>query len=308
MSGSAIHFDHSLSQHLPWLKIAWKADYPQCSHVFQLKNSEYLHYLDQDAEDPSEAIVCLHGNPSWSWHFRSLFHAHKGKRIIAIDHLGMGLSCKVQRYVSVLEHANNVEALLLHLKIKKVHLVVHDWGGVIGLKALTSSFSIELISLIGMNTAFFPKTNFPFRIYASTLRLWRSLLNKNWGWFSNCAVYMTTNDLMSERVRRAYLYPYQNEQLRYGIDNFLSDIPWQSSHKNYSLLVELETKLQQLSIPMLALWGGRDFCFDESYLNHWKKLSPQLQMYLFKNFSHWSLEEAPAQLNQLMGVFWRGLK
>ena len=274
----------------------------------KLDKQDKLHYFDQgrinsQLSTNETAVVCVHGNPSWSWYYRQYFYPEQKHRVIAIDHLGMGLSTKVSRYVSINEHAANVLLLLKNLKIRKVHLVVHDWGGVVALQALKNQ-DIRILSIIGMNTAFFTRKNFPWRIYLTTRPAWNSLLNKQMGVFSKAASYMTTHCRLSTEQRAAYLYPYRFAHQRQGIVNFLSDIPWFKNSKNFDALVSCEDFMKNLKIPMLAIWGLRDFCFDESYLNYWKKICPQLEIHKFFDAGHWCFEDKPHEVLKLSEKFW----
>lgn len=278
------------------------------SCYFTLNNQENLHFFDQAKINPQlsnseTAVLCIHGNPSWSWYYRRYFTPEQNYRVIALDHLGMGLSSKVNRYVSIVEHATNIVHLLNNLKIRKVHLVVHDWGGVVALHALKNQ-DIEIASIIGMNTSFFPRKNFPWRIYLTTRPAWNSLLNKDIGVFSKAASYMTTHHRLDNQQRAAYHYPYNDRQERQGIVNFLSDIPWFKHSKNFSILDGCEDTIKNLKIPMMALWGLKDFCFDESYLNYWKKICPQVEVHKFFDAGHWCFEDKPTEILQLSQKFW----
>jgi pimeloyl-ACP methyl ester carboxylesterase len=281
------------------------------SMFFSLNTDETIHYLDQAVinttlKNNDTAVVCVHGNPSWSWYYRHYFHPNQKNRVIAIDHLGMGLSSKVQRYVSIEEHAQNLLKLLEHLKIKKVHLVMHDWGGIIGILALKDS-SQTIKSIIGMNTSFFPRKNFPWRIFLTTRPTWNNFLNKKLGVFSRAAGYMTTHHVLSGKNRAAYQYPYQYDRDRQGIVNFLQEIPWFEKSQKYGLLQECEKFIQRLSVPMLAIWGLKDFCFDESYLNYWKNICPQLEVAKFYDGGHWIFEDKTHEVLELSENFWSNL-
>src|SRR5262245_5273337 len=107
--------------------------YPFQSHWLVLDGLRY-HYLD---EGPKEAppILMLHGNPTWSFYYRPLIPTlSQTHRVIVPDHMGCGLSDKPQNYPYNLEqHIQNVEKLIAHLGLRQITLVVHDWGGVIGM-------------------------------------------------------------------------------------------------------------------------------------------------------------------------------
>ena len=104
--------------------------YPFESKYLEIRNYRY-HYID---EGDGDAIIMLHGNPTWSFLFRNLVLGLKNQyRVIVPDHLGCGFSDKPQDYNYRLElHIDNLEDLVMHLHLKKVTLLMHDWGAAIG--------------------------------------------------------------------------------------------------------------------------------------------------------------------------------
>ncbi len=281
------------------------------SAYFPINHHQKIHYLDSllvnpDIKESDRAVLCVHGNPSWSWYFRHYFTPGQKRRILAIDHLGMGLSSKVEDYFSIQDHAKNLINFLKFKKIKQVDLVVHDWGGIISMLAFQNQ-DIKITSIIGMNTSFFPRTNFPWRIFLTTRAPWNKFLNKDLGVFSKAASYMTTHQKLTQDNINAYQAPYKESSQRQGIVNFLSDIPWFKNSKNYAAVASCETFIKQLNIPMMAIWGLRDFCFDETYLNYWKKLNPQLEVHKFFDAGHWCFEDKTSDILNLSAKFWAKL-
>ncbi|NDK54371.1 alpha/beta fold hydrolase [Pontibacter fetidus] len=108
--------------------------YPFAHHTLQLPAGR-MHYLD---EGQGDAIVFVHGTPTWSFLWRQQIKSlSRNFRCIAPDHLGFGLSDKPAEHTFAYTpeaHANNLEALLAHLQVKNITLVVHDFGGPIGLR------------------------------------------------------------------------------------------------------------------------------------------------------------------------------
>ncbi|MCK5509527.1 MAG: alpha/beta fold hydrolase, partial [Desulfobacterales bacterium] len=124
-------------------------------------NGLKYHFVDEGAGDP---LVMIHGNPTWSFYYRNLITALSPQfRTIAIDHIGCGLSDKPDTKTydySLKNRINNMETLLTHLDLKeRLTLVVHDWGGMIGM-AYAIKHSNMVKRIIVMNTAaFFPPQN-----------------------------------------------------------------------------------------------------------------------------------------------------
>ena len=115
-----------------------------------------MSYLDEGPRT-DEAVLFLHGNPTWSFFYRDLVRElSPAIRCIAPDHVGMGLSEKPEGYdYRLASRIDDIEALVDELGLKRVHLVVHDWGGAIGI-----GWAARRPDLVGriviLNTAAFP--------------------------------------------------------------------------------------------------------------------------------------------------------
>ncbi|MEM7560023.1 MAG: alpha/beta fold hydrolase, partial [Planctomycetota bacterium] len=126
-----------------------------------------MHYVEQGPEDAEQTIVCVHGNPTWSFYYREILkQCSEQHRVIAVDHIGCGMSDKPQKYAYCLErHIGNLTRLIETLDLKRITLLVHDWGGAIGLgAALKVPQLIERFVIL--NTAAFPPPYVPLRIAA----------------------------------------------------------------------------------------------------------------------------------------------
>ncbi len=129
--------------------------YPFVGH-FHDRGGLRQHYLDEGQGDP---VVMLHGNPSWSFYYRNLVLALRDRyRVIVPDHIGCGLSDKPDdsRYSYTLQQrVDDLDALLASLGIgEKITLVLHDWGGMIGM-AYASRHPERIARLVILNTAAF---------------------------------------------------------------------------------------------------------------------------------------------------------
>ena len=110
---------------------SFKTLYPFASNYLDLGDLRY-HYLD---EGSGRAIVMLHGNPTWSFYYRNLVRTFRSSnRVIVPDHIGCGFSDKPQHYSYCLKnHIENFKKLIEKLEVNSMDLVIHDWGGPIGL-------------------------------------------------------------------------------------------------------------------------------------------------------------------------------
>src|SRR6266566_4326176 len=97
-------------------------------------NGLKVHYIDVGA---GETILCLHGEPTWSFLYRKMIppFVGAGKRVVAPDFIGFGRSDKfteIEDYSFKL-HYQTLEAFIEKLDLREATLVCHDWGGLIGL-------------------------------------------------------------------------------------------------------------------------------------------------------------------------------
>ena len=122
-------------------------EYPFNSNYFNV-NGHQMHYID---EGQGETILFIHGTPSWSFDFRNVIKSlSKNYRCIAIDHVGFGLSDKPEFYdYSTQNHSWTLEKFVLELGLKNITLVLHDFGGPIGLDfAIRNSQLIKRITVL----------------------------------------------------------------------------------------------------------------------------------------------------------------
>jgi pimeloyl-ACP methyl ester carboxylesterase len=115
------------------MKTHWldKSEYPFKSNYFEI-NGHKLHYID---EGQGQVILFVHGTPSWSFDFRNVIqHLKTSFRCIAIDHIGFGLSDKPEHSdYSTINHSRTLEKFIIEKQLQEITLVVHDFGGPIGL-------------------------------------------------------------------------------------------------------------------------------------------------------------------------------
>src|SRR5688500_14147607 len=113
---------------------AWldKQAYPFRSHWLALPNGARMHYVDEGSGD---TVLFVHGTPTWSFEWRHLIRALSPHfRCVAPDHLGFGLSERPRDGEYTPEwHARNLADFVHRMGLRDFTLVVHDYGGPIGL-------------------------------------------------------------------------------------------------------------------------------------------------------------------------------
>jgi haloalkane dehalogenase len=263
-----------------------------------------LHYVDEGPRDADTAVICVHGNPTWSFFYREVIKALAPKfRVLAIDHLGCGLSDKPQNFsYRLADHVENLAKLVATLPQKKLHFVVHDWGGPIGL-AVAEREAQRVGKLVVMNTAaFFGPC--PWRIRLCRWPIIGPLLVRGLNGFAWPATWMAVARPLSLPVKRGFLLPYDSWSNRVAVLRFVEDIPLEPTHPSRPTLQAIEKDLEKLrGKPMLIAWGMRDFCFSPVYLAEWRRRFPAATVREFPDAGHYLLEDAGAELAQGIGEF-----
>ena len=276
-------------------------DFP--SHYLALPAGR-LHYLD---EGSGPTVMLIHGNPTWSYYYRNLTKVlSKHFRVIVPDHLGCGLSDKPADYHYKLEnHIKNLCSLVEHLGVKRISMVVHDWGGAIGL-GMVEQGEVELDKLVLLNTAAYRSTRIPLRISICRWPVIGKILVQGGNAFAGAAVYMAVTRRMDSRVAAAYLKPYDSWDNRRATYEFVKDIPLQSHHQSYQKLVAIEKSLsliREKRVPVALFWGGKDFCFNHYFYDQWLKRFPDIEPRYFNDWGHYLLEDGRGEIEPLIDEF-----
>ena len=98
---------------------------------------------------------------------------------------------------------------------------------------------------------------------------------------------------LSEVERRGYLWPYDSWANRVAVSAFVQDIPLRPSHRSWPTLRRVEQGLAAFrDHPVLVIWGGRDFCFNDHFLVRWRELLPQAEVHRIADAGHYVLDDA----------------
>lgn len=286
---------------------AWRALYPFQSRWFEVRGLK-MHYLDEGQGDP---VVMVHGNPSWSFYWRELAKALRGKhRVIVPDHIGMGLSDKPDEFAyeyTLKSRVDDLEALLDGIGAKeKVTLVVHDWGGMIAL-AWACRHPGRVARLVITNTAgFLPPEGkaLPWQLTLARSGLGAWLVRGLNLFARGAAKLCALQKPMSAAIRAGYLAPYDSWENRVAVHNFVLDIPTDEEHPAYELVAWTGQHLGMLKDhPVLLVWGGKDFVFDKDFFDEFAKRFPKAETKYLEDAGHYVLEDAPETVVPLVSEF-----
>lgn len=277
------------------------------SHFLEI-NGHRLHYVDEGTGSP---VVMIHGNPTWSFMYRNLIRLLRpGFRVVAPDHIGCGLSDKPtdsDYEYRLRRRILDLDSLLDKLKITSgINLVVHDWGGLIGLGYATQ-YPERIERIVIFNTAAFLPSG---KSLHWTLRYCRrsllaALAIRGFNAFAvTAALIGCRRKPLCRELRKAYTGPYDSWRNRIATLRFVQDIPLRPTDASFADLDEIQMGLERLQDkPMLICWGTKDFVFDQDFLNEWIRRFPQAAVHRFRDAGHYVVEDADSKIGPLVERF-----
>ena len=277
--------------------------YPFSSHSLQLDRLRY-HYLD---EGSGENLLMLHGNPTWSFYYRNLILGLKGSyRCVVPDHMGMGKSDKPQDYPYTLSrHIDNLEKLADHLELDDITLVVHDWGGAIGM-GFAVRHPERIRRLVIFNTAAFLSSEIPLGLSLCRIPGFGAIAIRGFNLFARGPIRWACvkQERMTEEVRAGYLAPYDNFANRVANLRFVQDIPISPDSPSYSVIQHIEENLKLFrEHPVQIIWGAHDFVFNDHFLKRWQEIFPQAEVHRMEDAGHYVVEDAHERILPLLYEF-----
>lgn len=182
-----------------------------------------MHYVDEGLRD-SKPVLLLHGEPSWSYLYRTMISpiATAGYRAIAPDLIGFGKSDKptAQDDYSYESHVAWMKQFIEVLELRNITLVCQDWGSLIGLRLAAENqprFDRIVLANGGLPTG---DQNMPL-----AFRIWRAFAR--WSpWFPiGRIIQMGTVSTLEPEVVRAYDAPFPDSTYKAGTRAFPRLVP-----------------------------------------------------------------------------------
>lgn len=268
----------------------WRALYPWTTRYLDVPGGR-MAYVDEGRGAP---ILCVHGNPTWGFYWRAVVQDFQAThRVVVPDHLGCGRSDKPQSWsYRLADHVANLEALVLHLDLRDLTLVVHDWGGAIGM-GFAGRHPDRVARILVTNTAAFPFEHFPLRIAAARIPALGEFAVRALNGFAGAATVMATAKGLSPEAKAGLVAPYDSWANRVATHRFVVDIPRSPAHPSWNTLVEVEQALSGLrDKPTAIAWGERDWCFTPAFRQEWQRRFPAAAVHRFEDAGHYVMEDA----------------
>ncbi len=254
--------------------------------------------LEELGVTPVGTILCVHGNPTWSYLWRNLVGGatdaaaagQQAWRVIAVDQLEMGFSERTAISRPLARRVRDLGDLSNALELSgPVFTLGHDWGGVVSLGWALDHPEL-LAGVMLLNTAVHHPLEQPIPL---PLRLALGLLGP--ATVTTPAFVETTLALahpaLPPAVKDAYRAPYRTPARRGGIGGFVADIPADSGHESRPELDRIAQGVVALGVPALMLWGPRDPIFGDRYLDDLIDRMPHADVHRYEGSGHLVAED-----------------
>jgi len=249
-----------------------KSEYPFDNKYIKLDIGD-MHYVD---EGEGEVILFIHGTPTWSFLYRDFIkELSKTNRCIAIDHIGFGLSDKPVGFSGTPEnHSKNLIEFIKKMNLDNINLVVHDFGGPIGLSAAIKE-NERINKIVMFNTW-----------------LWETKSNKDVqkidkivNGFLGKLMYLNFNfspkvllkkgfynsDNLTKSKHEHYIKPFPTKESRLSLLNIAKSLLGSSDWYNnqWDKLNKIDNK------EWLIIWGTKDSFLSNKYKEKWYDRLPK---------------------------------
>jgi len=235
-------------------------DYPFVANYLDVTASDTeplrMHFLDEGPVD-GPPIVLLHGEPTWSYLYRTMIPAlaDSGNRVLAPDLIGFGRSDKPSRIedYTYLRHVEWVTSWFERLRLKDVTLFVQDWGSLIGLR-IAAEQDGRVARLVVAN-GFFPTAR---RRTPPAFHAWRAFARYSPVLPAGHLVAAGTVRRVPPKVRAGYDAPFPDKTYQAGARAFPQLVPTSPADPAVRANRAAWEALGHWEKPFLAIFGSRD--------------------------------------------------
>jgi haloalkane dehalogenase len=256
-----------------------------------------MHYLDVGQGPP---VLLLHGEPTSSFLWRNIVPQLPGRKV-APDLIGFGRSDKPEDvgWYSYDRHVDSVVRLVEELDLEAMTLVVHDWGGPIGMR-LAVEHAERVDRLVIMNTGIGGG-----RAPSETWLRFREVIRGLGGAIDiGRLVEAGTSNGLPADVRAQYDAPFPTPESKAGARAFPELVPTDAGHPNTEPMNRLLEAMTKWDKPTLVVWGADDTVLPPAFAKRFVELIPGAQgPVLVEGASHFLQEDKPDEVAEAIRDF-----
>jgi len=250
-----------------------------------------MNYVDEGSGPP---ILFVHGTPTNSYEFRHLIAALSTRfRCIAPDHLGFGQSSRPGSFAYTPEaHARVLQEFVERLGLQDFTLVVHDFGGPIGLPLVVGSGGVRRVVIL--NSWSWPLDDDPKM--ARGAKFIGGAIGRLLYRYANASLRLIMPSAygdkkkLTKEIHRHYLNVFRDREARVLVLHTLAR-SLLGSRAHYQSLLDGIDRLR--AVPVLIVWGMKDTAFQPYQLERWRALLPGAEVEAIEGAGHWPHEEEP---------------
>lgn len=249
--------------------------------------------------DSEEAVVFLHGNPGFSADWEDLMErVAPFCRCIAPDMPGFGQSARPDDFdYTVPGYAAHIGALLAKLHVRKVHLVLHDFGGPFGLAwALSNPQALASLTLI--NTGVLPDYQWHY-----LARIWRApvvgevfnAMTTRFG-FHTLLKHGNPRGLPKNFVDAMY------DHFDAGTKRAVLKL-YRATNNPGEMAEKFGGAYRSWTCPVLVVWGAHDPYLPVGYAERQREFFPKAQVVTLDQSGHWPYADDPERVAAIVTPF-----
>lgn len=284
-----------------WLENLLQPLLPSLNRYLVPVEDQAIHVMEIGNEGPT--VFMLHGNPTWGFLYRKVCQElrNAGMRLIVPDLVGLGYSSRPRSYSAHTfeNHARWIRALMDFLELEEVIFVGQDWGGPIGLKALSMGRT-RARGLVLLNTALgslrpgFRKTRFhQFSHMPIVSDLTFRLLGFPQNWMHKIQGHPSS---IEGQVKKAYCFLLRNPATNHAPLAMARMVANSLDHPSCALVEDCIQWVQKYKGPAQLVWGTKDPLLGKSY-KRFLEWMPQAKVVLTDG-GHFLQEEKPEEIAQ----------
>jgi haloalkane dehalogenase len=274
-------------------------EFPFAPHYLELMGGR-MHYLD---EGQGEVVLCLHGEPSWSYLYRKFIPILQPMaRVVCPDLFGFGRSdkpAKVEDY-SYAFHFQALQAFLSALDLRNITLVCQDWGGLLGL-GLLGADPDRFSRVVIMNT-FLPIGNRPM---PAAFLAWKTFALYSPVFNIGTVIRKGTARPLGPGVEAAYDAPFPDKSFKAGARAFPALVPTKASDPGVAEMKKAREVLSAWTKPALVLFSDKDPIMrgGEKWFNHNIPSRANQPVITIENAGHFLQEDAGESIAHHIATF-----